>query len=72
MWGGAVLCRYDLYGVINHFGSLSAGHYTAACRVPMGKGKETWYSFNDEVVSKLVPQAVLSPNAYILFYVRRE
>ena len=35
--------RYDLYGVINHFGSMAAGHYTAACRVPLGKGKEDWY-----------------------------
>jgi len=34
--------RYDLYGVINHFGSMAAGHYTAACRVPLGKGKEDW------------------------------
>ena len=36
------MCRYDLYGVINHFGSMAAGHYTAACRVPLGKGKEDW------------------------------
>ena len=28
--------------MINHFGSMAAGHYTAACRVPLGKGKEDW------------------------------
>ena len=58
--------------MINHFGSLSGGHYTAVCRVPFGKGKEEWHAFNDENVSKLAPSAVMSPNAYILFYVRRE
>jgi ubiquitin C-terminal hydrolase len=25
---------YDLYAVINHFGSYTAGHYTATCRAP--------------------------------------
>lgn len=25
---------YDLYAVINHFGTYTTGHYTAACRAP--------------------------------------
>ena len=65
-------CRYDLYGVINHYGSLSAGHYTATCRVVGSQGKEEWYSFNDENVYRLPPQGVVTFNAYILFYVRRQ
>ena len=24
-------CIYDLYGVVNHFGSVGFGHYTAYC-----------------------------------------
>lgn len=66
------LCRYDLYGVINHKGNLITGHYTAACRVPVGKGKEAWYDFNDEHVTKIASTQELTPNAYILFYVRRD
>lgn len=26
--------EYDLYAVINHFGTLTGGHYTATCRMP--------------------------------------
>jgi len=26
---------YDLYGVVNHSGSLLGGHYTASARCPM-------------------------------------
>lgn len=30
--------EYDLYAVINHFGTLHGGHYTATCRAPGGAG----------------------------------
>ena len=30
--GGKVF-HFDLYGVINHYGSLDRGHYTAMCKV---------------------------------------
>ena len=26
--------EYDLYAVINHSGTMAAGHYVATCRVP--------------------------------------
>jgi ubiquitin carboxyl-terminal hydrolase 2/21 len=67
----AAAASYDLYAVSNHFGSMVGGHYTAACRIDSDNG-EQWYSFNDEVVQKLSPQAVVSPCAYILFYVRSD
>ncbi|KDD74613.1 hypothetical protein H632_c1183p0, partial [Helicosporidium sp. ATCC 50920] len=66
---------YDLYAVSNHYGSLAGGHYTAACRVPGGLGAapgEAWYSFNDEIVTRVTPEQVVSPSAYMLFYVRRD
>lgn len=44
--------------VSNHFGTLSGGHYTALGRVPLGSGREAWYSYNDEVVSKVPAQQV--------------
>lgn len=63
---------YDLYAVSNHYGSMAGGHYTAACRVGLPGGREQWYSFNDDAVSKLSPQSVVTPCAYMLFYVRTE
>ncbi|KAA6425209.1 MAG: ubiquitin carboxyl-terminal hydrolase 2-like [Trebouxia sp. A1-2] len=63
---------YDLYAVSNHYGSMAGGHYTAACRVGLAGGREQWYSFNDDAVSKLSPQSVVTPCAYMLFYVRAE
>ena len=64
--------NYDLYAVSNHYGSMAGGHYTAACRVGLPDGKEQWFNFNDDTVSKLSPQSVVTPCAYMLFYVRTE
>lgn len=62
---------YNLYGVVNHMGSLGGGHYNAFC-----KKKGEWYGFDDEKVyyldkTKMDIQKVLNSNhAYILFYKR--
>lgn len=40
---------FDLYGIINHYGTLDRGHYTAMCKV----GEEEdgkWALFNDNSV----------------------
>ena len=59
---------FDLYCVSNHIGSMSRGHYTASCRTFDGN----WFAFNDCIVSPLRDAAdVVSPEAYVLFYVRR-
>jgi len=42
---------YDLYGVINHFGSLNFGHYTANC---YNEEAQAWFNFNDSSVTKIV------------------
>lgn len=34
---------YDLYSVVNHFGNLNGGHYTAFSKNIDGK----WYHYND-------------------------
>jgi ubiquitin carboxyl-terminal hydrolase 8 len=55
---------YNLMSIINHYGDLDGGHYTAYC-----KGKKSWYSFNDSSVTKIQdPLTLITPNAYILFY----
>ena len=33
--------QYHLYGVVNHFGSMESGHYTAFC---CGAGSTRWHS----------------------------
>eukprot|EP00803_Ostreobium_quekettii_P004679 evm.model.scf_1805EXC.1 EVM.evm.TU.scf_1805EXC.1 scf_1805EXC:11972-19110(-) len=58
---------YDLYAVLNHYGSVRMGHYTAYCQHFNGK----WYHFDDEYVSEVSPRVVVSTAAYVLFYRRR-
>ncbi|XP_032400578.1 ubiquitin carboxyl-terminal hydrolase 48 isoform X2 [Etheostoma spectabile] len=43
-------CKYDLYAIVNHFGNLTGGHYTAHI-----KSFEThvWYHFNDDIVNRV-------------------
>ena len=61
---------YDLYGVVNHFGSLNGGHYTATCKNPMEK---KWYAFNDSVVYAIEdPPEFDKFAAYLLFYRKRD
>ena len=52
---------YDLYGVIEHYGTLNQGHYTAIC-----KNDGNWVSYNDSII-KIVDNPV-TKNAYVLFY----
>lgn len=57
---------YRLYGIVNHTGTISGGHYTA---MALNSGDGQWYSYNDRAV-KLEsggPPAV-SEAAYIAFY----
>ena len=52
---------YDLYGVIEHYGSLNAGHYTAIC-----KNDGNWVSYNDSIID--IIKNPVTKNAYVLFY----
>ncbi|XP_039679545.1 ubiquitin carboxyl-terminal hydrolase 17-like protein A isoform X2 [Perca fluviatilis] len=56
-------CKYDLYAIINHFGNLTGGHYTAHI-----KSFEThvWYDFNDDIVKRV--KQPLRSYAYLLMY----
>ena len=52
---------YDLYGIIEHFGTMSSGHYTAIC-----KNNNKWISYNDSMIE--INNDPISKNAYVLFY----
>tara|TARA_B100000900_G_scaffold135864_1_gene115071 strand:+ start:1238 stop:2269 length:1032 start_codon:yes stop_codon:yes gene_type:complete len=55
---------YDLYGVCNHSGGVSGGHYTAHVKNANGN----WYNFNDTNVSRISENKIVSTMAYCLFY----
>ncbi|TFK29579.1 cysteine proteinase [Coprinopsis marcescibilis] len=57
--------RYDLYGVTNHYGNLSSGHYTA-CIASRGG----WMICDDSSVKPMDPKQVVNQKAYVLFYKR--
>ena len=56
---------YDLFGVVNHYGSLNFGHYTA-----FAKNSETgqWHKYDDENVQSCDAYDVVTEAAYVLFY----
>ncbi|KIX08507.1 uncharacterized protein Z518_03163 [Rhinocladiella mackenziei CBS 650.93] len=55
---------YELKCLVTHFGRHDNGHYVA-----LGKRGKDWYSFNDEIVTKLTEEEVLSRgNGFMLFY----
>ena len=60
-------CIYNLYGVIEHFGGLSYGHYIAKCK-NLGK----LFEFNDDKVKEINSDKIVTQNAYVLFYKRKD
>jgi len=56
---------YDLYGVSNHHGSLSGGHYTAFAKNRVNK---KWYFYDDVRVKEVRAEDVCTKAAYVLFY----
>ena len=60
--------KYTLFGVANHMGGISGGHYTAFAK-PDG---DKWHCFNDSSVNEIPPQSreniIVSPSAYCLLY----
>ncbi|KAI0036203.1 hypothetical protein K488DRAFT_76118 [Vararia minispora EC-137] len=57
--------RYDLYGVTNHFGSLSSGHYTAFVA-----SRGQWLYCDDSRVAPSDAKDVVGRPAYVLYYKR--
>jgi ubiquitin C-terminal hydrolase len=55
---------YELYSVCNHKGHMNGGHYYSFCK----NKKNEWICFNDENVSKVNRDNIITPNAYLLFY----
>jgi ubiquitin C-terminal hydrolase len=64
---------YNLFGIVNHSGSLSGGHYQARC---CDETFSSWNNFNDDTVKEISIDTINdyktkgSDSPYILFYKR--
>nr|XP_044992252.1 ubiquitin carboxyl-terminal hydrolase 19 isoform X9 [Jaculus jaculus] len=69
------LPSYDLYAVINHYGGMIGGHYTACARLPNDRSSQRsdvgWRLFDDSTVTMVDESQVVTRYAYVLFYRRR-
>ncbi|KAH6927269.1 hypothetical protein HPB50_001230 [Hyalomma asiaticum] len=59
---------YILYGVVEHAGRMTGGHYTAYVRGAGGG----WFHASDSRVVPATQQKVLASQAYLLFYCRAD
>lgn len=55
---------YELIAVVNHYGHLDGGHYTAFCKLE----NQRWYTFDDSNVNEMKDSDVCGQAAYLLFY----
>jgi len=60
---------YDLISVTNHIGNINGGHYYAYVK---SNSDNKWYCTDDDNVTQISEDNVISGNAYILFYKLRE
>lgn len=64
-----ISCQYDLCGVINHYGSLTFGHYVSVCKNPYDG---MWYKYDDTKRIPIPESQISKEAAYILFYIRKD
>ncbi|XP_067118526.1 ubiquitin carboxyl-terminal hydrolase 8-like [Centruroides vittatus] len=57
--------KYQLYGVLNHYGTLEGGHYTAYCKNSL---YNRWYKYDDHEVYDIYESDIKTSAAYMLFY----
>tara|TARA_Y100000992_G_scaffold285848_1_gene237187 strand:+ start:332 stop:1393 length:1062 start_codon:yes stop_codon:yes gene_type:complete len=56
--------KYELFGIINHFGNIGGGHYTASIK----NGNNKWYDYNDATVKEVPVNKVVGNKNYCLIY----
>eukprot|EP00743_Colponemidia_sp_Colp-15_P007913 GILK01008571.1.p1 GENE.GILK01008571.1~~GILK01008571.1.p1 ORF type:complete len:563 (+),score=55.31 GILK01008571.1:106-1794(+) len=60
--------HYDLFAVVNHYGSIDHGHYT--CYIV--QGESNWFKCDDAWITHVDASEVLESEGYLLFYVKRD
>lgn len=58
---------YELYALMNHYGGMGSGHYTACIKL---LDENRWYNFNDSHISPINEEELKSAAAHLLFYRR--
>ena len=58
---------YDCFAICQHFGDMEVGHYTAVCKNVDNK----WYNYDDESCYLCDEQNIISSEAYIIFFRRK-
>lgn len=61
-------CVYDLIAVSNHYGGMGGGHYTAYA---YNRIRQKWLEFDDQQVSEIRENQIVTEAAYVLFYEKR-
>lgn len=59
-------CNYELFGIINHSGTILGGHYFAYIKSFDGK----WYEFNDTTVKEITISKLITNKNYCFIYRR--
>ena len=59
---------FELYGLVNHYGEIDKGHYTACVRRPTD---QQWFLYDDEKVKPITFKEVNTEGAYLLFYLEK-
>lgn len=65
--------EYELFGVVNHQGVLTSGHYTAFISAEgsgKAKAERRWSFVSDRTIRKASESEVLCSEGYLLFYRR--
>lgn len=57
-------CKYYLFAVVNHSGTIETGHYTAYIR----QCRDQWFKCDDHLITRASVQEVLQSEGYLLFY----
>lgn len=60
--------RFELYGLVEHFGTHRDGHYVAYTRTAAEPAR--WHRFSDAKVSEVEDHVVCAAQAFLLFYAR--
>ncbi len=59
---------YDLFAISNHLGNYFGGHYIAYAKNFLDN---KWYEFDDSYVREIEQDSLITDNAYVLFYQKR-
>lgn len=57
--------KYNLIGVVVHWGTLERGHYISIIRKQI-EGKDRWFYCNDKNIAECEERHALSQEAYVL------